>query len=93
MRLFVDTHVRRLQALRRAGIVERPSADCWLIPENFEVRATAYDAGPRNSTFRSKTGRRVAEGAKAGQPTRLLVTRRMDAMLGRCHDHRAAGGS
>jgi hypothetical protein len=42
---FVDTHVRRLEALRRAGIVERASADCWLIPEDFEVRARAYDAG------------------------------------------------
>src|SRR5215469_3919183 len=45
---FVDTHVPRLEALRRAGIVERASADCWLIPENFEVRATAYDAGRGN---------------------------------------------
>jgi len=26
------------------------SADCWLIPENFEVRATAYDAGTGNLT-------------------------------------------
>src|SRR5215471_18496352 len=42
---FVDTHLRRLEALRRAGIVERAAADCWLIPESFEVRATAYDAG------------------------------------------------
>ena len=47
---FVDTHVRRLEALRRAGIVERASADCWLIPENFEVRATAYDAGRGRTT-------------------------------------------
>ena len=47
---FVDTHVRRLEALRRAGIVERASTDCWLIPENFEVRATAYDAGRGNLT-------------------------------------------
>jgi hypothetical protein len=47
---FVDTHVRRLEALRRAGIVERASADCWLIPESFEVRATAYDAGRGNLT-------------------------------------------
>jgi type IV secretory pathway VirD2 relaxase len=41
---FVDAHVRRLEALRRAGIVERTNADCWLIPQDFEVRATAYDA-------------------------------------------------
>jgi type IV secretory pathway VirD2 relaxase len=47
---FVDTHVRRLEALRRAGIVERASANCWLIPEDFDVRARAYDAGRGRAT-------------------------------------------
>ncbi|WLS10009.1 DUF3363 domain-containing protein [Shinella sumterensis] len=42
---YVDAHVRRLEALRRAGIVERIDADQWRIPEDFESRATAYDAG------------------------------------------------
>lgn len=42
---FVDAHVRRLEALRRAGIVERIDADQWRIPEDFESHAVAYDAG------------------------------------------------
>jgi type IV secretory pathway VirD2 relaxase len=42
---FVDAHVRRLEALRRAGIVERIDADQWRIPQGFEARATAHDAG------------------------------------------------
>ncbi|ODR90071.1 hypothetical protein A8M32_18080 [Sinorhizobium alkalisoli] len=42
---YVDAHVRRLEALRRAGIVERIDADKWRIPEDFESRAAAYDAG------------------------------------------------
>lgn len=42
---FVEAHVRRLEALRRAGIVERIDADRWRIPEDFEGRAAAYDAG------------------------------------------------
>jgi Protein of unknown function (DUF3363) len=42
--------VRRLEALRCAGVVERASADCWLIPEDFEVRARAYDAGRAHTT-------------------------------------------
>jgi len=42
---FIDAHVRRLEALRRAGIVERIDADQWRLPEDFESRATAYDAG------------------------------------------------
>src|SRR5712675_833564 len=42
---FIDAHVRRLEALRRAGIVERVDADHWRLPEDFESRAAAYDAG------------------------------------------------
>lgn len=39
----VDGHVRRLEALRRAGIVNRFDADHWDIPKDFLARATAYD--------------------------------------------------
>jgi type IV secretory pathway VirD2 relaxase len=42
---FIDAHIRRLEALRRAGIAERIDADQWRIPEDFESRAAAYDAG------------------------------------------------
>ncbi|AMY70891.1 relaxase/mobilization nuclease domain-containing protein [Frigidibacter mobilis] len=42
---YVDAHVRRLEALRRAGIVERIDADQWRVPEDLESRAAAYDAG------------------------------------------------
>jgi type IV secretory pathway VirD2 relaxase len=41
---FVGAHVRRLEALRRAGIVQRAGADSWLIPNDFDGRAAAYDA-------------------------------------------------
>ena len=41
---YVDAHVRRLEALRRAGIAERIDVDQWRIPEDFENRAAAYDA-------------------------------------------------
>ncbi|MBB2168148.1 relaxase/mobilization nuclease and DUF3363 domain-containing protein [Gluconacetobacter aggeris] len=42
---FVASHVRRLEALRRAGIVERIDTDQWRIPEDFTTRAAAHDAG------------------------------------------------
>jgi type IV secretory pathway VirD2 relaxase len=42
---FVDSHVRRLEAIRRAGIVERLGPDLWQVPPDFEQRAQAYDAG------------------------------------------------
>ena len=48
---YVGAHVRRLEALRRAGIVERLDADRWRIPEDFEVRAAEYDAS-RGTGFR-----------------------------------------
>ena len=51
---YVESHVRRLEALRRAGIVERIDADCWRIPDDFEDRAQAYDA-----THGRKTNMRV----------------------------------
>jgi type IV secretory pathway VirD2 relaxase len=42
---YVESHVRRLEALRRAGIVERVDADRWRVPDGFEARAQTYDAG------------------------------------------------
>jgi len=44
---YVESHVRRLEALRRAGIVERTDADHWRIPADFETRAADYDAQRR----------------------------------------------
>src|SRR5208337_234212 len=40
---YIGSHVRRLEALRRAGIVERLDGDRWTIPVDYEARATAYD--------------------------------------------------
>ena len=39
----VEAHVRRLEALRRAGIAERLDADHWEIPKDFLEQAAAYD--------------------------------------------------
>ena len=44
---YVESHVRRLEALRRAGIVERIDADHWRLPADFETRAADYDAQRR----------------------------------------------
>jgi type IV secretory pathway VirD2 relaxase len=40
---YIESHVRRLEALRRAGVVERMDADRWAIPADYEARAAAYD--------------------------------------------------
>jgi type IV secretory pathway VirD2 relaxase len=39
----VEAHVRRLEALRRPGIVARLDGDHWVIPPDFLERAAAYD--------------------------------------------------
>jgi type IV secretory pathway VirD2 relaxase len=41
---YVQSHVRRLEALRRAGIVERIEQGRWRVPADFISRATAYDS-------------------------------------------------
>ena len=40
---FVRSHVRRLEALRRAGHAERVDADHWRIPADLPARGQAYD--------------------------------------------------
>lgn len=41
---FVEAHVRRLEALRRAGIVERLEEGVWRVPKDLVDRGRAYDA-------------------------------------------------
>ncbi|MBO9355681.1 DUF3363 domain-containing protein [Bordetella petrii] len=40
----VDAHVRRLEALRRAGIVERLAEGVWQVPPDLPERGRQYDA-------------------------------------------------
>jgi type IV secretory pathway VirD2 relaxase len=40
---YVRSHVRRLEALRRAGHVERIDADRWRVPADLSERGQAYD--------------------------------------------------
>lgn len=69
---YVDAHVRRLEALRRAGIAERIDADQWRIPEDFEGRAAAYDAGRnRRATIRILSAARLEQQIGADGATWL----------------------
>ncbi|ART47962.1 MULTISPECIES: relaxase/mobilization nuclease domain-containing protein [Acidovorax] len=40
----VAAHVRRLEALRRAGIVERVTEELWKVPDDLPERGRQYDA-------------------------------------------------
>ena len=52
---FIRSHVRRLEALRRAGHVERIDADHWKIPRDIAERGMAYDAPSRPKDFAIRT--------------------------------------
>jgi type IV secretory pathway VirD2 relaxase len=41
---FVTAHVRRLEALRRAGIVQREPTGTWRVPEDLPELGRGYDA-------------------------------------------------
>ena len=41
---FVEAHVRRLEALRRAGVVERLEEGVWRVPQDLVDRGRTYDA-------------------------------------------------
>jgi type IV secretory pathway VirD2 relaxase len=49
---YVRSHVRRLEALRRAGHVERIDADHWRIPADLAERGRAYDLARDRATGR-----------------------------------------
>ena len=48
----IEGHVPRLEALRRAGIVNRLDANHWLSPADFLERAAAFDAHRRAPLYR-----------------------------------------
>src|SRR5882757_5122846 len=49
---FIRSHVRRLEALRRAGLVERIDADHWRIPTNLPERGQVYDQSRNGGNIR-----------------------------------------
>jgi type IV secretory pathway VirD2 relaxase len=49
---YVRSHVRRLEALRRVGHVERIDADQWRVPADLSERGQAYDLARDRTTGR-----------------------------------------
>ena len=81
---FVRSHVRRLEALRRAGLVERIDADNWKIPKDIVARGQAYDLsqggdGPRIRTL-SAIGldRQIASDGATWLDRQMIVEDRSD---------------
>ncbi|KTT73821.1 DUF3363 domain-containing protein [Sphingomonas sanguinis] len=68
---FVDAHVRRLEALRRAGIAERIDADAWRIPDDFTQKAATYDAEKGRANLRILSNLDLERQIVADGPTWL----------------------
>jgi len=49
---YVRSHIRRLEALRRAGHVERIAVDQWRVPADLPARGRAYDLARDRETRR-----------------------------------------
>jgi len=49
---FVRSHVRRLEALRRAGLAERIDEDHWRVPKGLAERGQAYDQARGGANIR-----------------------------------------
>lgn len=54
-RAFVQSHVRRLEALRRAGHVTRIDADHWQVPDDLAERGMKHDAARDGGAARVRT--------------------------------------
>jgi hypothetical protein len=52
---FVRSHVRRLEALRRAGLVERIDAENWKVPKDIVEHGQAYDLSQGGDGLRIRT--------------------------------------
>jgi type IV secretory pathway VirD2 relaxase len=84
---FVRSHVRRLEALRRAGHAERIDADHWRVPADLPERGQAYDLAPDRANIRISILSPIDLGSQIGHDgatwlDRELVSRQRIALAG-----------
>ncbi|WP_093144459.1 DUF3363 domain-containing protein [Pseudoxanthomonas sp. GM95] len=78
---MLDGHVRRLEALRRAGIVERIGDGLWRVPQDLVERGRAYDA------------QRLGAGLQVELKTHLPIARQVRAIGATWLDQQLVGGA
>ena len=81
---YVRSHVRRLEALRRAGLVERIDADHWKVPKDIVARGQAYDLSQGGDGLRIRTlsaiglDRQIASDGATWLDRQMVVDDRWD---------------
>jgi Protein of unknown function (DUF3363) len=81
---FVRSHVRRLEALRRAGLVERIDADHWKVPKDIVERGQAHDLSQGGDGLRIRTlsaiglDRQIASDGAIWLDRQMIVNDRSD---------------
>ncbi len=80
-RAVVAAHVRRLEALRRAGIVERMAEGVWRVPDDLAERGRQYDA------------QRLGGGVAVDLKSHLSIARQTRVIGATWLDQQLIGGS
>tara|TARA_R100001244_G_scaffold26656_2_gene26575 strand:+ start:1472 stop:3406 length:1935 start_codon:yes stop_codon:yes gene_type:complete len=80
---FRLAHKRRLEALRRLGVVERNADGTWTVPNNFEERALKADATQQNLTI----------NVRSWLPLEELIERHAETWLDRLDQKELAGAT
>jgi hypothetical protein len=74
---FIRSHVRRLEALRRAGHVERIDADTWRVPSDISERGIRYDLNRGGDGLAVRTLSTLDLEAQAGSDGATWLDREM----------------
>jgi type IV secretory pathway VirD2 relaxase len=83
---YVQAHVRRLEALRRAGLVERLADGDWRVPADLVERAVAYDRERGRNTLLE-----VQSTLPVDRQVRLVGATWLDGQFGSREGGRATG--
>jgi hypothetical protein len=76
---FVRSHVRRLEALRRAGHVERLDADQWRVPADIAERGMCYDLSQGGNGLAVQTLSTLDLQAQVGSDGATWLDRELDS--------------
>jgi len=87
---YIEAHKRRLEALRRAGIVDRSSEGIWTIDNNYLTRAAGFEAAKGGSVTITVKSWMTLERQTQARGVTWLDSARADAALSGSNRFRTA---